>query len=189
MSKAVEKAVVAKCCLYCKRVLKKVTIKISGRYQKLIATKGEARSIISLSKPIAIAFVAIEGKIFTKSVNITIMDKNILNICAKKTALCFDFAYAGIKTCVKAPSAKIRRKRFGSLNAIKNISLYIFAPRTDAVKRSLKNPKTLENKIPKLLVKIDLNIGFFCRIWTAFKTYWIFLNLLTYYFYESLTNI
>ena len=33
----------------------------------------------------------------------------------------------------------------------------MFAPRTDAVKKSLKNPKILETKIPKLLVKIALN--------------------------------
>jgi hypothetical protein len=55
----------------------------------------------------------------------------------------------------------MRRNRFGSLNAIKNISLYIFAPRADAVKRSLKNPRILEIKIPKLLVNIALNMGFF----------------------------
>ena len=55
----------------------------------------------------------------------------------------------------------IRRKRFGSLKAIKNISLYMFAPRNDAVNKSLKNPKILEIKIPKLLVNIALNMGFF----------------------------
>jgi hypothetical protein len=55
----------------------------------------------------------------------------------------------------------MRRKRLGSLKAIKKISLYIFAPSAEAVKRSLINPKILENRIPKLLVNIALNIGFF----------------------------
>ena len=75
--------------------------------------------------------------------------------------MCLEEAKAGIKTWVKAPSAKIRRNRFGSLKAMKNISLYMFAPRTDAVSKSLINPKILENKIPKLLVNMALNIGFF----------------------------
>lgn len=62
---------------------------------------------------------------------------------------------------MKAPSANIRLKRFGSLKATKNISLYIFAPRAEAVNMSRKNPKILENKIPKLLVNMALNMGFF----------------------------
>ena len=37
----------------------------------------------------------------------------------------------------------------------------MFAPSTDAVSKSLINPKILENKIPKLLVNIALNMGFF----------------------------
>lgn len=37
----------------------------------------------------------------------------------------------------------------------------MFAPSDDAVNRSLKNPKILETNIPKLLVKIALNMGFF----------------------------
>ena len=37
----------------------------------------------------------------------------------------------------------------------------MFAPKTDAVNKSLINPKILENKIPKLLVKMALNMGFF----------------------------
>ena len=32
----------------------------------------------------------------------------------------------------------------------------------DAVNKSLKNPKILDTKIPKLFVNIALNIGFFC---------------------------
>ena len=43
------------------------------------------------------------------------------------------------------------------------MSLYMFAPRAEAVIISRKNPKILENKIPKLLVKIALNMGFFWR--------------------------
>lgn len=35
----------------------------------------------------------------------------------------------------------------------------MFAPRADAVNKSLKNPKILETKIPKLLVNMALNIG------------------------------
>jgi len=92
------------------------------------------------------------------------IERKTKNIFAEKTALCVVLANAGIKTCVKAPSANIRRKRFGSLNAMKNISLYMFAPSADAVKRSRINPKTLDNKIPKLLVNIALNMGFFVDI-------------------------
>ena len=52
---------------------------------------------------------------------------------------------------------KILRKRFGNLNAIKNISEYTFAPKIDAVIKSLIKPVILENKIPLLFVKTDLN--------------------------------
>lgn len=166
-----EKADVAKWCLYCKSVLKKVTIKIRGRYQKLIATKGAANAIVCSSKPTAIAVVTKDGKRFTRRVMMSITDKKRTNIWAEKIDLCKERANAGIKDCVKAPSAKIRRKRFGSLKAIKNISLYMLAPSAEAVNISLINPKILDTKIPKLLVKIALNIG------------------LLYYFYESLTNI
>jgi hypothetical protein len=37
----------------------------------------------------------------------------------------------------------------------------MFAPRTDAVKKSRVNPKTLEIKMPKLFVNIALNIRLF----------------------------
>lgn len=40
----------------------------------------------------------------------------------------------------------------------------MFAPSAEAVNKSLKNPKILEIKIPKLLVNIALNIGFFVGI-------------------------
>ena len=91
----------------------------------------------------------------------SIIDKNIINMFAEKTPLCLLRANAGINTCVKAPSAKILRNRFGSLKAMKNISLYMFAPSADAVNKSLKNPKILETKMPKLFVNIALNMGFF----------------------------
>jgi hypothetical protein len=67
--------------------------------------------------------------------------------------LFFEFINAGIKVCVKAPSAKIRLKRLGSLNATKKMSLYMLAPRTEAVKRSRIKPKMRETSIPILLVK------------------------------------
>ena len=123
-----------------------------------MATNGDAISMVLSSKPTAIACVARPGRRFTRRVIISIIERKIINIFAEKTERCFELAYAGIKTCVKAPSAKIRRKRLGSLKATKNISLYMFAPRADAVSKSLKNPKILEINIPKLFVKIDLNI-------------------------------
>ena len=144
-------------------MLRKVTANIRGRYQKFMATYGSAMAIVFSSKPTAIACVARSGRIFTSRVIIRIIEKKSINIFAEKTDLCLECAKAGIKTCVKAPSAKIRRKRLGSLKAIKKMSLYIFAPRADAVNMSLKNPKILETKIPKLLVKIALNMGFFWR--------------------------
>ena len=76
-----------------------------------------------------------------------------------KSGLCEDAANEGIKDWLKAPSAKMLRNRFGSLKAIKNISLYTPAPRTLAVSISRKNPSTLEVKIPAEFVKIDLNIA------------------------------
>ena len=95
---------------------------------------------------------------FIKKRNI---ERKTIKIFAENIPLCLLLANAGIKTCVKAPSAKILRKRFGSLNATKKISLYIFAPSADAVNKSLKNPKILEINIPKLFVNTALNIGFF----------------------------
>ena len=95
---AVEKAEVAKWCLYCKRVLKNVTANIKGRYQKLIATNGEANSTVASSNPTAIACVASDGNKFTRSVKKKIIDKNIMNILAEKTPLCLVLAKAGIKT-------------------------------------------------------------------------------------------
>ena len=139
-----------------------------------MATNGAASSIVCLSNPTAIACVARDGSKFTRRVRKKIIDKNTIKIFAENTPLCWVFAKAGINTCVKAPSAKILRKRFGSLKAIKNMSLYMFAPRTDAVNKSLKNPRIRDIKIPKLFVKMALNMGFFC---------------LRYWFYKILTKV
>ena len=161
LSSAVLNAVVAKWCLYCSNPLKKVIAKTRGRYQKFMATKGAAISRVCALNPTAIALVKSSGTRFTSRVIKSMILRKTRKIFALKTALCVVLANAGIKTCVKAPSAKIRRNRFGSLKAMKNISLYMFAPSADAVKRSLKNPKIRDIKIPKLLVKIALNMGFF----------------------------
>ena len=98
LSKAVEKAEVAKWCLYCNIPLKKVIAKTSGRYQKFIATYGEAISMVWASKPTAIAFVKRAGTRLTSRVIIKIIDKKTRNIFAEKTALCLVLAKAGIKT-------------------------------------------------------------------------------------------
>lgn len=58
----------------------------------------------------------------------------------------------GKKLCVKAPSEKILRNKFGNLKAIKKISLYIPAPSTEAIDKSLIKPKILEQSIPLLFV-------------------------------------
>ena len=129
-----------------------------------MATKGAAISMVSFVNPTAMAFVKSAGRRFTSSVISKMIERKIKNMFTEKTALCRVLAKAGMKTCVKAPSAKIRRKRFGSLNAIKNISLYMFAPSAEAVSKSRINPKILEMRIPKLFVNIALNIGFFIDI-------------------------
>lgn len=64
-----------------------------------------------------------------------------------------DFINAGIKLCINAPSANMRLKRFGSLKATKKISLYMLAPKVEAVKRSLIKPNMREISIPILFVK------------------------------------
>ena len=73
--------------------------------------------------------------------------------------LYFAFAKEGRKLCVKAPSANILLNKFGSLNATKKISEYIFAPRIEALNKSRMNPKILELKIPIKFISIDLIIN------------------------------
>ena len=58
------------------------------------------------------------------------------------------FVKFGKNACVKAPSPKIRRNKFGILKAIKKRSLNMPAPRIEAVKRSLISPKILEVMMP-----------------------------------------
>ena len=111
-----------------------------------------------LSNPKAINLVKSGEKRVTIIEKIRIIRKNLIKIAAAKLLLYFAWLKAGKKACVKAPSAKTLLKRFGNLKATKNISEYIFAPRIEAVRRSLKNPRTLEKSIPKLLVNIFLNI-------------------------------
>lgn len=79
--------------------------------------------MVCASKPTAMAFVKSAGRRFTIRVIMRIIEKKSKKMLALKTALCFVRANAGIKTCVNAPSAKMRRKRFGSLNAMKKMSL------------------------------------------------------------------
>lgn len=71
----------------------------------------------------------------------------------------------GIKACVNAPSANIRRKRFGNLNAIMNISDHAEAPRAEVISTSRTNPVIRDIKIPKLFVKMDFN----CMMLFSFK--------------------
>ena len=65
------------------------------------------------------------------------------------------------KNLCKSPLCKDAAEEIWKFKSEKKMSEYIFAPSAEAVSISLKNPKTLENKMPKLLVKIALNIGFF----------------------------
>jgi len=83
--------------------------------------------------------------------------KNLKKIAVAKTPLCLEATNEGINACVKAPSAKMRRNRLGSLKATKNMSLQMDAPSADAIKTSRMSPVTRDMSIPKLLVKIDLS--------------------------------
>ncbi len=157
LSRAVDIAVVAKCSLYCSSVAKKVTMKMRSRYQKFMAVRGEVSVISSASQPQARSLVMGSGKKVMSRENTIKKSKKRKNIAVAKTPLFLDAINEGIKACVNAPSAKIRRKRFGSLNAIKNISLHTEAPNAEAISTSRPKPVTRENKIPKLLVKMDFN--------------------------------
>jgi hypothetical protein len=139
-------------------------MKIRSKYQKLIAVIGEVLAMVCLSHPHASSLVIGSGKkVMSKEIAIR-KRINLKKIAVAKTPLCLEAIKEGIKACVKAPSAKIRRKRFGSLKAIKNISLHTEAPNAEAISTSRPNPVTLENKIPKLLVKIDFNLMFFSML-------------------------
>ena len=84
--------------------------------------------------------------------------RNFVKILYVKIDLFADLVKEGIKLWVNAPSAKILLKRFGSLKATKNISLYIFAPSMDALSKSLKRPNIREVSMPRLFVKKFLKI-------------------------------
>jgi len=71
----------------------------------------------------AIICVKKDAKILTTILSSIIKVKNCKNIIVEKRTLWECLAYAGINTCVKAPSAKIRLNKLGNLNATKNISL------------------------------------------------------------------
>jgi hypothetical protein len=158
LSSAVEKAVVAKCFLYCRSEAKNVTIKIKSRYQKLSAIRGEASFLASSLNPEAsICVTKFENRV-TKSEKMSIIINNFLKTSHVKWGLYFAFAKLGKKLWVNAPSANIRLNRFGNLKATKKISEYTFAPSIEALNKSRTNPRILELKIPIKFMIICLNI-------------------------------
>jgi len=148
-------AVVAKCSLYCSSVARKVTMKMRSRYQKLMAVSGAVCSMRSQLHPQASSLVIGSGKIVMTREKLTRKSKKRRKIAVAKTPLFLDAMNDGMNACVNAPSAKIRRKRLGSLNATKNISDQTEAPSADAIRTSRPNPVIRESRIPKLLVKMD----------------------------------
>ncbi len=64
----------------------------------------------------------------------------------------------GTKAELKAPSAKTRRKKLGTLNAPKNASDNTLTPTNLAIKMSRIKPKMRDKEIKKEMVKNDLNI-------------------------------
>jgi len=122
-----------------------------------MAVIGEVSAISSALHPQAKSLVIGSGKKVMSRENAIKKRRNRKNIAVANTPLCLLATKEGIKACVNAPSAKIRRKRLGSLKAMKNISLHTEAPSAEAISTSRPRPVTRENKIPKLLVKIDFN--------------------------------
>ncbi len=88
-----------------------------------MATNGAAIVTVCWSKPTAIVFAVRDGNRLTTRVIKAMTIKNVVKMCMENTALCEARVKAGKKTCVKAPYAKILLKRFGSLKAMKKISL------------------------------------------------------------------
>jgi hypothetical protein len=129
-----------------------------SKYQKLIAVRGAVLEIRSCPQSHANILVKNPGKRVTRKDRATINAINRMKIATAKTLFWFEAIYEGIKLWVNEPSAKMRRKRLGNLNAIKKISLHIFAPNTDVIKMSRPSPVTREMRIPKELENIDLNI-------------------------------
>ena len=126
------------------------------------------KSSVSLLKPGAKRAVIWYEKIFISVDKIIIKDSKTIKTLALKIVLYLAKTKDGIKLWLNAPSPNIRLKRFGSLNATAKISLYTFAPSTDAIVKSRINPNILERKIPPLLEKIDfiLILYLFTRIIT-----------------------
>ena len=158
---AVDIAVVAKCSLYCNSVAKKVTINIRSKYQKFMEVSGAVWAICSGDQPQASSLVMGSGKKVITREKASKKSKKRKKIAVAKTPLCREAMNEGIKACVNAPSAKIRLKRLGSLNATKNMSDQMDAPNAEAMRTSRPRPVTREKSIPKLLVKIDFNCMIF----------------------------
>lgn len=89
----------------------------------MIFTSGTASFMLLGAKPVAITAVKNGANKFTKSVRMPIKARNLRKISALKSDFLFDFVKFGKKALANAPSPKIRRSKFGILNAIKNISL------------------------------------------------------------------
>ena len=156
-SNILDMAVVKKCSLYCSSVAKKETIKMRSKYQKFMAVSGAALAMVSASHPMASNLVISSGKKVTTNEPKMIKSMNLKNIAVANTPLFFEATKEGINACVKAPSAKIFRKRFGSLFATKNKSDQKEAPRTEAISTSRANPAIRDISMPKLLVNMDFN--------------------------------
>ena len=150
-------AVVKKCSLYCSNVAKNVTIKMRSKYQKFMAVSGAALAMVSASQPMASNFVINSGKKVTTNEPKMIKSINLKKIAVEKTPLFLEATKEGINACVNAPSAKILRKRFGSLFATKNKSDQKEAPSTEAISTSRANPAIRDISMPKLLVNMDFN--------------------------------
>ena len=64
----------------------------------------------------------------------------------------------GTNAELKAPSANMRRKKFGKRNAAKNASDNMLTPTCCAIKMSRTKPRMREREMKKEIVKIERNI-------------------------------
>lgn len=96
---------------------------MKNKYQKLIATKGEAKAMVSSSKPKAKIFVKNEAKKLTKRQNKKTMKPNCKSTLTQNAPFFCALTKFGKKLCPKAPSAKMRLKKAGILRATKKMSL------------------------------------------------------------------
>ena len=120
-----------------------------------MAVIGEVLAISSVFQPHASNLVMGSGKKVMSKKKAIRKSKNRKKIAVANTPLCLLAINEGINACVKAPSAKIRRKRLGSLKATKNMSDHMEAPRAEAISTSRPKPVMREMSMPKLLVKMD----------------------------------